>query len=119
MAKLKFDAQKVKQFAVEKIEIVGMGVCALLTLLFLFMGISAMLGSSSEDQAILKDAKAYKKAIDDARPEVAATKEEEKNDGLDTSWAAAPPDRYLSTGSLFDAAAAGDTKKRNPLVLPI
>ncbi|MCI0455470.1 MAG: hypothetical protein L0Z62_00655 [Gemmataceae bacterium] len=143
MPKVKFDKQQIKQLLKERVELVAVGVAGFLMVVFLGIGLAGLFGSSSKDGQIAEDNKKLRQAIDNAAPPEADSTpkaddtppgpEDGKEPPKDEPKEAAkkPPenvyaalDRFAApslfpTFNWYDSAASGDTKRREPKVLPL
>lgn len=143
--KFKFDAKQLKQLLRERVELVALGVCGLLMVVFILIGLGQAFSASSPAPKIAEKAKALSQAVAMAGPAPESKEEpkqgeepkvgEEPKKGEEPKdppkaepekkplptgdWVAVRnPERFVG-GNWFDALGAADTKKRNPFVLPI
>jgi hypothetical protein len=68
MPKVKFDSQQIKQLLRERVELVALGVCCFLGLVFLAIGVMGFLGASSPDAEIVKSNEELRRRIASESP---------------------------------------------------
>jgi hypothetical protein len=118
MAKVKLDTKKLQQLALEKGERVGLAVAAAVMVLFLGYGVWTGLRASSPEDTIKKATDQLALRIESARPTEEDRKKAKEEKPLGDWIKLDRFDQYVSGGAWFDPAAGGDTKRRNPTVLP-
>jgi hypothetical protein len=117
MAKVKLDLQQIKAKLLEKGERFGLGVAAVIMVLFLFLGVLSALRSSSPDKDILQAANTLKSRIQ--RGSITDEEIQKLTAPEPPEWyALLDPDRWEGR-SIFQAAQGNDTKRHNPFIMPI
>ena len=112
--KFKLDKDKLKQFLLQKVEVVAVGAAGLLALLLLVVGLTAAFGTGSPAAGI----RASNQALGSSLKSTAGPAEADPKDKPNVQvieWTPTPLNAFR-TAPWYDASAAGDPKKRNPTV---
>jgi len=117
--KMKLDTTRLKQFALDKGERVGLGVAVAVMFVFAGYGIFSGMTASSPAETLKKKTADLSALVAASRPLEDVVPEGAKNEVVGEWGQQARYEEFASAGSFFEAGAAGDTKRQNPTVLPV